>query len=389
MAPWLGDICVLLRATIVAFALASCLGCTHFQLARSTIGQGSTLSDLQRRQVLDNLAMFTSNPDSLAWHLKLRGGLVQVADQGSLSLNAFFLFNRSLNPSVGGQRGVVGQWDVEPAVDVDELESLQLAYRLAINPQDAEARLEVYKTIGETAVSHHIVLSQRALDELIEALVPDPAQREEFRQQNRELRDELRNQESIIDQLRAADATRTAPVRPQLTQHAAADGVAPLKAMLEARVLTADTAQAWVSLTTEARVLTEDKIIKLTQEVCGAELHFVPRYPVDGRRERNVAIVDQAQEKIDKLFDLLEDDAFQGPWLFVGSKRDVPPHACDVGRCGHCYVWAAPWASRSLTKFVLVVLALVPPDEQDISGGGGVSNAGGGAAYSPSIASGS
>jgi hypothetical protein len=379
---------VRLRATTVGLVLA-CLGCTHVQLARSTIGQGSTLSDLQRRQVLDNLAMFTANPNSLAWHLKLRGGLVQVSDQGSLSLNAVFLFNRNLNPNVGTQRGVVGQWDVEPAVDVDELESLQLAYRLAIDPQDAEARLGVYKMVGETAVSHHIILSEQALNALIEALVPDLVERERLRRRNLELRAELHNQTSIIDQLQAADAARSAAFAPDADRRAAAGDIGPLKAMLESRVLTADTAQAWVALTTEARVLTEDKIIKLTQEVCKADLHSVPRYPIDGRHERNVAIVDQAQEKIDKLFELLEDAAFQRPWLFVGGKRDVPEMACDVGRCGHCYVWAAPWASRSLTKFVLIVLALAPSDDQDISGGGGTANPGGGAAYSPSIASGS
>lgn len=378
---------MLLRALIFGLALAAS-GCTQWQLARSTISQGNTLGDMQRRQVLDNLAMFRADPDALAWHLKLRGGLVQVADQGSVSLLGVIFNDASLSPSGGFQRGVVGQWDIEPAVDVDELESLQLAYRLAVNPQDAEARHEVYKTIGETAVSDHIVLSESALEELIGALVADPAEREAFRARNRALRAELRNQASIIDQLRAADAQRTASERQAPNQDASAPDIESLKAMLESRVLTADTAQAWVMLTTEARVLTEDNLIKLTQEVCGAELHFVPRYPIDARRERNVAIVDQSQEKIDKLFQLLDDEQFQRPWLFCGEKRDVPHDACDVGRYGRCYVWAAPQARRTLTDFVLIVLALAPSGDQDISGGGAAPSGGGGAAYSPTLTNG-
>jgi hypothetical protein len=368
-----------MRATMVGLALC-CLGCTQLQLARSTVNQGRTLSDLQRQQVLDNLAMFASNPDALAWHVKLQGGLVQVADQGSLGLLGTLFNDASMTPSASAQRGVVGQWDVEPSVDVDELESLQLAYRLAIHPQDAETRVEIYREIGETAVSLRIVLSESALDQLIGVLVPDPADQQRFRQENRRLRSELHHQISILEQLRAADVTRTAPAVDDRASPAAADGISSLKAMLEERVLTADTAQAWVMLTTEARLLTEDKLIKLTQEVCGAEMHFAPRYPADGRRERNVALVDQAEEKIDKLFQLLEDEQFQRPWLFAGGKKDVPPGACDVGRYGRCYLWTPPWARRTLTEFVLIVLAIAPTSEQDVSGGGGV-------AYSPTTAS--
>ena len=77
-------------------------GCTQVQLARSTINQGSTLSDLQRRLVLDNLAMFYANPDSLAWHVKLQGGLVQVADQGSLSLQGTIFTNPNMVPGAVG-----------------------------------------------------------------------------------------------------------------------------------------------------------------------------------------------------------------------------------------------------------------------------------------------
>ncbi|MEO2088158.1 MAG: hypothetical protein ABGY75_01500, partial [Gemmataceae bacterium] len=74
-----------MRPVLLIAAVAMCcgLGCTHTALERRTVKQASTLTDLQYQQVLDNMAMFACNPDTMPWHLKLKGGLVQIADQGS------------------------------------------------------------------------------------------------------------------------------------------------------------------------------------------------------------------------------------------------------------------------------------------------------------------
>src|SRR5690348_14753065 len=70
-----------LRLGCALVLLTSC-GCTASRLGSRTISQAGTLSDLQYQQVLDNLAMFACSPDSLAWHVRVNGGLVQIADQG-------------------------------------------------------------------------------------------------------------------------------------------------------------------------------------------------------------------------------------------------------------------------------------------------------------------
>ena len=60
--------------------LACVTGCTTGRLRQRTINQGSTLPELQYQQVLDNLALFATNPASLPWHVNLREGTTQVTD---------------------------------------------------------------------------------------------------------------------------------------------------------------------------------------------------------------------------------------------------------------------------------------------------------------------
>lgn len=105
-----------------------------------------------------------------------------------------------------------------------------------------------------------------------------------------------------------------------------------------------------------------------------AELPFVPVYAP--ARERNVAVVDQAQAKVGKLQALAENPKFQTPWLFIGCKKDVPGCACLVGRwkgCeGDCSVWVTPEQLQLLKEFTLTILALAPPERQELSPSGAV-----------------
>ena len=136
-------------ATMLLAAVLVTCGCTHLKLARSTLRQGSTLPDLHFQQVVDNLALFAANPDALAWHLKLKGGTVQITDLEAGVVGYDFRSDLTGLPGVNGQRTVLGQWDVEPATDADELEVLQLAYKKAVQPGnkdlDAEIRSQMWQ----------------------------------------------------------------------------------------------------------------------------------------------------------------------------------------------------------------------------------------------------
>ena len=106
-----------------------------------TVRHASTLSDIQYQQVLDNLAMFSCVPDSLAWHVRINGGLIQIADQVSGSFGANLGGPNVPAPLLGGDTNVLHQWNVDPVIEADDLALLQLAYRKALNPFDARRRL--------------------------------------------------------------------------------------------------------------------------------------------------------------------------------------------------------------------------------------------------------
>lgn len=155
-------------------------GCTHTALERRTVKQASTLTDLQHQQVLDNLAMLACNPDTMPWHLKLKGGLVQIADQGNAGFEANLASGISnevkniFSPTAGAQRGVVGQWDVDPAVEADELNLLRLAYAKAVkagqpaNPSLAEVEEKIDDATCDLAIRFDVLPSEQTLKRLLQ-----------------------------------------------------------------------------------------------------------------------------------------------------------------------------------------------------------------------------
>jgi hypothetical protein len=114
------------------------------------------------------------------------------------------------------------------------------------------------------------------------------------------------------------------------------------------------------------------KIISLTSELC--DLPYVPVY---SRAERNIAVIEQAQDKIAALYELIRTDSegesnrFDVPWINLGCKKQSTSCRCYVGHYAGCtgesYVWVSPEDLPTLRSFALIVLALAPPEKQDIS----------------------
>lgn len=126
-------------------AIATCAlliigaGCTDVQLRQSTVRQSRTLTDIQYRMVLENLAELAANPGSMPWHASVSGGAAQVADTGQgLFAAGINLFNgsggtfTSYSPSGQLARTVVQQWSLAPVTDGDTLRLLRIAYRRAL-----------------------------------------------------------------------------------------------------------------------------------------------------------------------------------------------------------------------------------------------------------------
>lgn len=146
-----GDFCII-GVVQVIFLLAALIltGCQHSALRQDTLAMASTLTDLQYRMVLDNLAMLSQQPDVLPWHVKLDDGNVQVEDEGRLSLDVSPLTS-DWQPLVGSfvERRGTQQWGLVPVTDPKELRDLQALYRRAMGARVEGERLEELDDVPE------------------------------------------------------------------------------------------------------------------------------------------------------------------------------------------------------------------------------------------------
>jgi hypothetical protein len=125
---------------LVATLLTAILtGCTHQQLDRSTVRATSTVTDIQYRIVLMNLAKLSGQPEALPDHADLADGVVQVNDRMGFGQNGGFTTFTGGRYGFGlgafgpsGQRQVSEQWGADATTDPQRLVDLQDLYRVAL-----------------------------------------------------------------------------------------------------------------------------------------------------------------------------------------------------------------------------------------------------------------
>ena len=342
---------------LVVFILLALCGCTHLRLERQTINQGSTLSDIQYQQVLDNLAMFACDSMALAWHVKVTGGVVQVADQGNAGVVPSGVRIPYLAPNLAVTRNVLGQWNVDTVVESDDLETLQLVYQKAIHPADPERKLkkQIFEKICELTATYHIVLAPPVATEMIETLKIEASAEEIKKLEN--IGSRLEELYRRIDTLMASDN-------------------------VEAIASDKDHQPPQAELAAVKR-----EIVKLTSSLCNEP--FIDGYTLE-RMPHTAKVIEQAEDKMKALYSLVteqgsEPNPFATPWVSWGPKKCVPQCVCYVahyrGCQGDVYLWVEPQNSKVLRDFVLVILSLVPPDVQEMS----LPKLGVGAAFSPTF----
>jgi hypothetical protein len=127
-------------------ALALLTGCqTHLNLRDNTIRTTETLSDLNYKQVLDNVALFSTNAAALPSIAIVNAGTVTVADQKGVSANVtgaptltfgqqagsgLPILSLLFNPSAS--RTLTENWSVAPVTDVDNLRRIRCALQLLV-----------------------------------------------------------------------------------------------------------------------------------------------------------------------------------------------------------------------------------------------------------------
>jgi hypothetical protein len=132
------------RAVLFIGLLSSLSGCTQIALQKDTVRTANTLAELQFQQVLDNVARFQDNPDTVPSFAVPSAGTVSVLDTagagvsptwaptlpfslqgaGSEILTLLFPFTAS--------RAVTENWSLAPITDADNLRRLRCAYRLLV-----------------------------------------------------------------------------------------------------------------------------------------------------------------------------------------------------------------------------------------------------------------
>ena len=119
------DKAVLLIVSMLTFA-----GCTHTQLRWNTVKQSETLTDIYQQQVLDNLALFVSNPHAVPHFMLANGGTTDVTDGGTFSGGRLDEFRA--NGAFGASRSMKEAWGLDPVRDPDKLRRMRCAYQRAV-----------------------------------------------------------------------------------------------------------------------------------------------------------------------------------------------------------------------------------------------------------------
>jgi hypothetical protein len=135
-----------MRPAVLLLGLLSTLGgCTHIALRKDTVRTTDTLTELQFQQVLDNVARFHCNPDTVPSFAVTTAGIVSVQDQKTAGVSPTWSPTLTFHQQGGGalpilsllfplscQRTVAENWSLTPITDADNLRRLRCAYRLLV-----------------------------------------------------------------------------------------------------------------------------------------------------------------------------------------------------------------------------------------------------------------
>ncbi len=137
-----------LGSGILCLCIAAATGCTHLQLQKNTNRQAKSLSATYEEQVLDNLAMFVSNPHATPFFAVPDAGTNQVSDTGKLAAGAgAFTLRFWKFISADETRYMNQSWTLKPVVDPVRLRLMQCAYQRAVGlaPNECQPCCELEK----------------------------------------------------------------------------------------------------------------------------------------------------------------------------------------------------------------------------------------------------
>jgi len=120
------------------------IGCAHIPLRNNTVREARTVTEIYQQEVLNNLAMFAYDPNSLPHFSYANQGSTSINDQGNAGISAgwgrvgagstgYNPFNISaLGLNLAGQRQLAEGFTMTPVNDPRKLELMRCAYQKAI-----------------------------------------------------------------------------------------------------------------------------------------------------------------------------------------------------------------------------------------------------------------
>lgn len=113
------------------FLLLAC-GCTHVQLRKNSVNEAETVGDIQTQQVLNNLAMFVCDPNSLPYFSFPSQSSATVTDTGTAAATSTFPISVSTVLGLTASRAAADGFTVQPINDPRKLELMRCAYQRAV-----------------------------------------------------------------------------------------------------------------------------------------------------------------------------------------------------------------------------------------------------------------
>jgi hypothetical protein len=135
------------RAVLLLGLLSTLSGCcgTHLALRDDTVKASGTLTQLEFQQVLDNVARFHGNPDTLPSFAVATAGTVSLLDTSSAGISPTYSPTLTFQQQGGGalpilsllsalsvSRALMDNWSLTPITNADNLRHLRCAYQLLV-----------------------------------------------------------------------------------------------------------------------------------------------------------------------------------------------------------------------------------------------------------------
>lgn len=121
-----------MRAAAFLCLLFACVlsGCANTRLSCNAARQARTLTEIEEQQVLDNIAMFASNPGTTPYFALPNGGATQTTQ--SATIGTILLWNPTTllteNASLSGTGGLQVNWTLKPINEPERISLMKCVY---------------------------------------------------------------------------------------------------------------------------------------------------------------------------------------------------------------------------------------------------------------------